>query len=119
MTFSTDFIAQIDAASPNPPPSAGECPGNGNGAGFPSPRGRGEAFTPLVGGEGSPQGEGEGVFPEESLPGPPPHPRSGYACAHFIDDKVDEVLSPPAGRGVCGDLPFPDRSTPRFPPARE
>ncbi len=22
-----------------------------------------------------------------------------FACAHFIDDKVDEVLSPPAGRG--------------------
>ncbi len=24
---------------------------------------------------------------------------SAFACAHFIDDKVDEVLSPPAGRG--------------------
>ncbi|AWN50443.1 endonuclease domain-containing protein [Methylobacterium sp. 17Sr1-1] len=65
----------------------------------PSPRGRGEAFAPLVGCEGSPQGEGEGVSPEESHASRPPHPRSGFASARFTPDEGGEALSPPAGRG--------------------
>ncbi|WP_236012615.1 GNAT family N-acetyltransferase [Methylobacterium ajmalii] len=87
------------------PPFAGDAApsSNGEAAGLPSPRGRGEAFAPLVGGEGSrePQvrREGEGVSPEEAPPAPPPHPRSGFASAHSVDDKVAGVLAPPAGRG--------------------
>ncbi len=74
-----------------------------NGAPLPSPRGRGEGFTPLAGGEASrePQvrREGEGVPPDETPPARPPHPRSGSACAPFAPGEGGESLSPPAGRG--------------------
>ncbi|WP_245442454.1 GNAT family N-acetyltransferase [Methylobacterium terrae] len=73
--------------------------GSGEAKGFPSPRGRGEAFVPLVGDERSATREGEGVSPDEAPPEAPPHPRSGCACAHSVDDKVAGILSPPAGRG--------------------
>ncbi|MFH6781582.1 MULTISPECIES: endonuclease domain-containing protein [Methylobacterium] len=64
-----------------------------------SPRGRGEGRVSLVGDTASPQGGGEGVSPEESHSAPPPHPRSGFAPASSVDDKVAGALSPPAGRG--------------------
>ncbi|MCF4125632.1 glycosyltransferase family 4 protein [Methylobacterium sp. SyP6R] len=72
--------------------------------GISSPRGRGEGCVPV---QGTQRGaaEGEGEFPEESHPSRPP--RSGFACAHFIDDKVDEALSPPAGRGETPRLVLP------------
>ncbi|MGE7416304.1 GNAT family N-acetyltransferase [Methylobacterium tarhaniae] len=72
---------------------------DGEAAGSPSPRGRGEAFTPLVGGEGSAKREDEGGFREEPHSSRPPHPRSGCASASSADDKVAGALSPPAGRG--------------------
>ncbi|WP_407518718.1 endonuclease domain-containing protein [Methylobacterium oryzisoli] len=71
-----------------------------------SPRGRGEGLgigtipLPLVGGETSPKGEGEGVFTDETLPERPPHPRAEPAVrARFTPDEGGEALSPPAGRG--------------------
>ncbi|WP_279358229.1 GNAT family N-acetyltransferase [Methylobacterium indicum] len=74
-------------------------PGNEEAADSPSPRGRGEAFVPLVGDERSAKREGEGVFPEESHPSRPPHPRSGSASARHDPDEGAVTLSPPAGRG--------------------
>lgn len=61
----------------------------------PSPRLRGEGRDDLVVGATSPQGEGEGAIPGESLPVAPPHLRS----ARLVPDKGDEALSPQAGRG--------------------
>ncbi|WP_245238826.1 GNAT family N-acetyltransferase [Methylobacterium platani] len=83
------------------PPFTGDAglSGDGEATGSPSPRGRGEAFAPLVGGEGSPKGEGEGGLPEESHSSRPPHPRSGFASARHDPDKGAVTLSPPAGRG--------------------
>ena len=62
----------------------------------PSPRGGGEdARHPVVSGV-SPQGEGEGVSTIVPRSAPPPHPR---LPPRFVDDEVDEALSPRAGRG--------------------
>ena len=41
-----------------------------------SPRGRGEGFAPLAGGEASPKDGGEGAFQDEARPDTPPHPRA-------------------------------------------
>jgi hypothetical protein len=73
----------------------------------PPPRGRGEAFTSLVGGEGrsDPQvrREGEGGSTSETPPAPPPHlrvdPYGIDAPPRSDDDEVAGALSPPAGRG--------------------
>ncbi|AWN54336.1 hypothetical protein DK412_24170 [Methylobacterium sp. 17Sr1-1] len=63
-----------------------------------SPRGRGEGFAPLAGCEASrePQvrREGEGVFPEEPHPAPPPHPRSGFRPRLPSHLNGDTALSP-------------------------
>ena len=65
-----------------------------------SPRGRGEGRAPLAGGETSPEGDGEGVFTDETPPERPPHPRAEPAVrARFAPDEGGEALSPPAGRG--------------------
>ncbi|TNC09244.1 hypothetical protein FF100_27150 [Methylobacterium terricola] len=52
----------------------------------------------------SPQGGGEGVFPNQAPPDTPPHPRLPPRRA---DDKVAAALSPPAGRGGCAATPPP------------
>jgi very-short-patch-repair endonuclease len=61
----------------------------------PFPRRRGEGRAPLVGGEASPKGDGEGIGRTGSF-GEPPHPR---LPPRFADDKVGKTLSPQAGRG--------------------
>jgi len=62
----------------------------------PSPRLRGEGRAPLVGGEASPEGDGEGGTTDETPPATTPHPR---LPPRFADDKVGKTLSPSAGRG--------------------
>ncbi|MGX7703435.1 DUF3306 domain-containing protein [Methylobacterium sp. Gmos1] len=103
---------------------------SGDVAPSPSPRGREEACTPLVGGEGSPRSEpqvrreGEGVSTDEVPPEPPPHrrvePYGIDAPPRSVDDEVAGALSPPAGRGDAhlplASLPPLDGS-PRLAPA--
>ncbi|AWN53525.1 hypothetical protein DK412_19515 [Methylobacterium sp. 17Sr1-1] len=74
----------------------------------PSPRGRGEGRDDLVVGAARRQPRVRGSCRMRLLR---KHPRTlapAFASAHFIDDKVDEVLSPPAGRGEarasCGNV---------------
>ncbi|MFK5599677.1 endonuclease domain-containing protein [Methylobacterium sp. HMF5984] len=62
----------------------------------PSPRTRGEGRDDLVVGVASPKGDGEGTSPDAPVLTPPPHPR---LPPRFVDDGVDEALSPRAGRG--------------------
>ncbi|TXN20147.1 ATP-dependent DNA ligase, partial [Methylobacterium sp. WL19] len=66
-------------------------------AASPLPAGRGEGRDDLGVGAASPEGEGEGVSPEEAPPASPPHPRLPPRSA---DDEVGRALSPRAGRGV-------------------
>ncbi|TNC11971.1 DUF3306 domain-containing protein [Methylobacterium terricola] len=77
-------------------------------ADVPSPRGPGEAVPPPVEGEGGPEGNGDGVFPDETPAAPLPHPRvvpSGIdAPPSVARDEGGETLSPPA---AGGDSPHP------------
>ena len=57
---------------------------------------RGEGRAPLVGGEASPKGEGEGATSVKLHSKSPPHPRLPPRCD---DDGVVTSLSPQAGRG--------------------
>ncbi|KQP47057.1 cisplatin damage response ATP-dependent DNA ligase [Methylobacterium sp. Leaf106] len=66
-------------------------------AASPLPAGRGEGRDDLGVGAASPEGEGEGVSPDEAPPASPPHPRLPPRSA---DDEVGRALSPRAGRGV-------------------